>query len=152
MGRTATTARILLLLAVPALLMAQKTVTMTANSQGSAVQILEVPDNQIEAQDSFDLQNPRKAFLFVVPPGGKITVALDHPRKALLQLTKATMAEWTGRRAGPWQKMIPLDGRLEHVNREKAAQEVLFLVTDPSEVSNRAEPYKLKISRSWIGN
>lgn len=122
----------------------------SAQTQSAAVQTYMVPDDQAEIESCFEIPAPRKAFHFVVPPGGAITVALEHPRKARLQLTKATLAEWTGKQPSPWQKMIPIDAKLTHTNREKVAQEVMFLVTDPEEVSSPSAPYKLKISRTWI--
>lgn len=121
----------------------------SAQTQSAAVQTYMVPDDQAEIESCFEIPAPRKAFHFVVPPGGSITVALEHPRKARLQLTKATLAEWTGKQPSPWQKLIPIDAKLTHTNREKVAQEVIFLVTDPEEVSSPSAPYKLKISRSW---
>lgn len=122
----------------------------SSQTQSAALQTFLVPDDQAEALGCFELAAPRKAFHFLVPPGGTITVALEHPRKSLLQLTKATMAEWTGKRASHWQTQIPLNAKIEHTNREKAVQEVIYLVTDPQEVSSTALPYKLRITRSWV--
>jgi hypothetical protein len=119
-------------------------------TQSASVQTFLVPDDQTDLQGCFEIAAPRKAFHFVVPPGGTITVALEHPRKALLQLTKATLAEWTGKQPSPWQKLIPLNAKIQHTNREKVPQEVIYLVTDPEEVSSQASPYKLVISRSWV--
>lgn len=126
------------------------TMQASGQTQSAAIQTFLVPDDQTEAQGCFELATPRKAFHFLVPPGGTITVALEHPRKSLLQLTKATMAEWTGKHPSRWQTLIPLNAKIEHTNREKNVQEVLYLVTDPQEVSSTGSPYKLKITRSWV--
>jgi hypothetical protein len=121
-----------------------------APQQSRAIQILDIDDSVRETQNYFELAAPRKVFHFVIPPGGTITVAIEHPKRSLLQLAKATLAELQGTRQSGWEKRFPINGKLSHTNPDKTPLEMFFMVTDPTEVSSAKEPYKVMITRTWV--
>ncbi len=139
----------LLALAAPASLLAQAWVSPSDNAQSTTVQVYTVPEDAGEVLGFSEMAAGRKAYLFTVPPGGTVDVALEHPRKAVLALTMATLAEWTGRRKSNWQDRAPLNAKQSFTNKGSAPEVVYFLVTDPRQVSNPKEPYTVKITRSW---
>ena len=139
----------LLALAVSGSLRAQTTIGLTDNVQSAAIQVYPIPDDADEVLGFSEMAAGRKAYLVIVPPGANVEVALEHPRKAVLALTMATLAEWTGRRKSNWQDRATLNAKQYFANKGSAPEEVYFLVTDPRQVSNPKEPYRVKITRSW---
>ncbi len=139
----------LLVVAAAAPVQAQTWVGLTDNVQSAAIQVYPIPDDADEVLGFSEMAAGRKAYLVIVPPGANVEVALEHPRKAVLALTMATLAEWTGRRKTNWQDRATLNAKQYFANKGSAPEEVYFLVTDPRQVSNPKEPYRVKITRSW---
>ena len=119
-------------------------------AQSGAIQVFQLDDTVSETEAFFDLAAPRKVFRFMVPPGGTLTVTLEHPKKSVLQLTKATFPEFSGKRQSGWERRFPVNGKLTHTNSDKEPQDMYFMVADPTEVSSAKEPYKVKVTRSWV--
>lgn len=109
----------------------------TPPRQSTAIRIVAVPDNQIEARAGFELAFPRKGYRLNVPPGGTLTVSLNHPRRG--QLRGALHAPGTETR----------DGRWRWTNGGSRPATVLFVVSDPGEVSSGSDPYTVGFDRSW---
>ena len=109
----------------------------TPPRQSSAVRVITVADNQIEARAGFELAFPRKAYRLSVPPGGMLTITLDHPRRG--QLRGSLQARGVQVQEGRWR----------WTNRGGRPQAVLFVVTDPMEVSGGSDPYIVGFDRSW---
>lgn len=110
----------------------------TPPRQSSAIRIVTIPDNQIEARDGFELAFPRKGYRVTVPAAGTLTVTLEHPRRGRLK----------GVLHAPGA--VVKDGRWRWTNGGARAVTVLFVVSDPMEVSAGSEPYAVGFDRSWV--
>jgi hypothetical protein len=88
------------------------------------------------------------SYGFRVPPGEKLHVRLRHPNEGWFRLIM--VGKWGGMEKGMLQNIIPTGNpEVSYTNFTKGPRSVYVIVDDPGWMSNRAQPFTLKVTRSW---
>jgi hypothetical protein len=88
------------------------------------------------------------AYGFRVPPGGKLHIRLTHPNEGWFRLTM--MNKWGGLEPGMLQNLIPTGNpEVTYTNLSQEGRSVYVLVDDPGWMSSAADPFRIKVERSW---
>lgn len=88
------------------------------------------------------------AYGFRVPAGEKIHIRLRHPNEGWFRLIMVN--KWGGLDQGMLQNLIPTGNpEVTFTNPTRETQNVHVIVDDPGWMSSKANPFTLKITRSW---
>jgi hypothetical protein len=89
-----------------------------------------------------------RAYGFVVPAKEKLHVRLHHPNEGWFRLVMVD--RWGQIREGMLQNLIPTGNpEVSYTNPREAANTVYVIVDDPGWMSSPADPFTLKVDRSW---
>ncbi|HJW08074.1 MAG TPA: hypothetical protein VJ483_00470 [Holophagaceae bacterium] len=103
------------------------------------------PTDQNEMQHYSMAAPGWRAYGFLVPPGGKVRVDLEHPKPAWFRVF--WIDKWGSYRPGMMVK--PGEPQALYENGTDEVQAVYAIADDPGHWSNEASPYTLKVQRSW---
>lgn len=88
------------------------------------------------------------AYGFRVPPGENIHVRLTHSNEGWFRL--AMVNKWGSLEPGMLQNLIPTGNpEVTYNNPTKETRSVYVIVDDPGWMSSQANPFSVKVSRSW---
>lgn len=88
------------------------------------------------------------AYGFRVPAGGKVHIQLRHPNLGWFRLIMVN--KWGDLDQGMLQNLIPTGNpEVTYTNPTQEARSVYVIVDDPGWMSSKANPFTLKIARSW---
>lgn len=88
------------------------------------------------------------AYGFRVPAGEKIHIRLRHPNEGWFRLVMVN--KWGGLDQGMLQNLIPTGNpEVTFTNPTRETRNVHVIVDDPGWMSSKANPFTLKITRSW---
>jgi hypothetical protein len=88
------------------------------------------------------------AYGFRVPPGEKLHVRLNHTNEGWFRLSMVN--KWGVQELGMLQNVIPTGNpEVGYTNFTKEPRSVYVIVDDPGWMSSKADPFNMKVSRSW---
>lgn len=89
-----------------------------------------------------------RAYAFVVPAGENIHVRLHHTNEGWFRLSMVD--RWGQMRQGMLQNLIPTGNpEVTYKNPSDKPNTVYVIVDDPAWMSSKANPFTLKVDRSW---
>ncbi len=107
-----------------------------------------VADDAVEVSDYADFPQGWKGYAFVVPPGGKLHVSLNHVNQGWFRMVMVN--KWGDLEKGMLQNLIPTGNpEVTYINPKAEAQAVYVIADDPGWMSSKAYPYQLTVERSW---
>jgi len=88
------------------------------------------------------------AYGFRVPPGENLHVRLNHTNEGWFRL--AMVNKWGSLEPGMLQNLIPTGNpEVKYTNPTDQVRSVYVIVDDPGWMSSKANPFTMKVTRSW---
>jgi hypothetical protein len=88
------------------------------------------------------------AYGFRVPPGEKLHVRLNHTNEGWFRLVMVN--KWGSLEPGMLQNVIPTGNpEVKYTNPTDQVRSVYVIVDDPGWMSTKANPFTMKVTRSW---
>ncbi len=115
------------------------------SARSGFIPVTPFPTDQAEMQHFSMAAAGWRAYGFLVPPGGKVRVDLEHPKPAWFRVF--WIDKWGSYRPG--MKIKPGEPQALYENLTDQVQAVYAIADDPGHWSNEADPYTLKVARSW---
>lgn len=107
-----------------------------------------IADDISEFTGYADLPAGWKAYGFRVPAGEKIHIRLSHANQGWFRLSMVD--KWGGLEKGMLQNLIPTGNpEVSYTNFTKEPRSVYVIVDDPGWMSNKENPFTMKVDRSW---
>lgn len=114
------------------------------------IPVTPLPADAAAVQDVAAFPAGWKAYAMAVPPKGRVTLRVEHPKPAWFRLILAN--KWGSREEGMLQPPgPPLLGQVErtYVNPSNGPRALYVVVDDPGWWSSKASPFTLAVERSW---